>query len=408
MPSLNKPEPHLLTIGQFRNKTPADLLFGVLNRDLGLLFVCNLLGSFGDGLYAYLLPVYLSENLGSSAAEIGMLYAVMSLLAASSLLVAGMLADKYDRKKIMIAGWAAWIPAPLIFSLAGNWVQALPGMILWGVWLGGPTTTAYIVATADKSRLTLTFTLMSAAWSLGYVFSPSLGGYLKGAIGMQYVFYMGALFYALACFALFFIRSQHAATPPTQTRQEQRSFFELLRTRKLLTLSAFFACTMFTVMMFRPFVPKFMKDVYLYSDLGIGVLGSVLFAGSAVLGIVLGRLGDKRKTSYALGVSLMMCSLSTLLIVLSGNFLALLAAFFVAGGSYLTWSLMGAIIGPLAPESIRARWISVPQTVCMFSSFIAPYIGGVLYDISPFYPLYFAIVATLVIGIVAFTGFLDK
>ena len=34
-------------------------LFEGLNRDLKLLFVSNLIGAFGDGLYAYLLPVYI-------------------------------------------------------------------------------------------------------------------------------------------------------------------------------------------------------------------------------------------------------------------------------------------------------------------------------------------------------------
>ena len=149
-----------------------------------LLFAVNSVGAFGDGLYAYLLPVFLTENLGASPEEVGILYAAMSLCAALTLLVAGILADKYDRKKIMIVGWLAWVPAPLIFSLARNWLDALPGMMLWGVWLGGPTVTAYVVATADKNRLTLTFTTISAAWSLGtfsrqlLLFSVVLSPYL--------------------------------------------------------------------------------------------------------------------------------------------------------------------------------------------------------------------------------------
>jgi len=169
-------------------------LSDVLNRDLKLLFAVNSVGAFGDGLYAYLLPVYLTENLGASPEEVGILYAAMSLCAALTLLVAGILADKYDRKKIMIAGWLAWVPAPLIFSFARNWLDTLPGMMLWGVWLGGPTVTAYVVATADKNRLTLTFTTISAAWSLGYIFSPALGGYLGGIFGMQLVFLLASFF----------------------------------------------------------------------------------------------------------------------------------------------------------------------------------------------------------------------
>jgi MFS family permease len=155
-------------------------------------------------------------------------------------------------------------------------------------------------------------------------------------------------------------------------------------------------------MMFRPFVPKFLADIYHYSDFDIGVLGSVSFLGSAVLGILLGKIGDKWKKAYALAASLILCSLSLLLLLLFGNFEILTVTFFITGGSYLTWSLLGAVVGPLAPESIRARWVSVPQTVTMFASFVAPYIGGVLYGISSYYPFMTAIIATLLLASLTF------
>lgn len=377
--------------------------FEVLNKDLKLIFASNLTGSFGDGLYAYLLPYYMSETLGASPEEVGILYAVVCLVAAVTLLVGGMLADRYDRRKIMVAGWIAWLPAPIIFSFAENWLQMLPGMVLWGFWLGGPTRTAYVATSADKSRLTLIFTALSAAWSFGYIFSPALGGYLAETVGMQTVFYSASILYALAGFILVFISSQHARRRTEHPSRKSYSFFNLLRTRRLLIISIFFALIMFTMMLFRPFVPQFLGDVYGYGDFEIGILGSVSFFGSAVLGILLGRFGDKWGKTYALAASMVLCCSSLVLLMLSGNFSILLITFFVAGGSYLTWSLMDAIVSPLAPESIKARWISVPQTVTMFSSFIAPYIGGILYDVSPHYPFFVAIIVTLSLALLAYT-----
>jgi len=375
----------------------------VLNKNLKLIFASNLAGSFGDGLYAYLLPYYMTGTLKASSVEVGILYAAMSLVAACTLFVAGTIADRYDRKKIMIAGWIAWLPAPIIFSFAENWLQMLPGMILWGFWLGGPTNTAYVITTADKSKLTQTFTALSAAWSVGYIFSPALGGYLAETIGMQTVFYSAFTLYALAGFILIFISSQHAKGHAQRSFEERYSFFKLLRTRKLLILSVFFALTIFVLMLFRPFVPQFLGDMYGYGDFEIGILGSVCFLGSAVLGILLGRLGDKTRKTHALVASMVLCCFSLVLLVVSGDFSILLITFFAAGGGYVTWSLMGAIVGPLAPESIRARWVSIPQTVSMFTSFIAPYIGGVLYNASPYYPFLLAITITPILALLAFT-----
>jgi len=380
----------------------------VFNRDLKLILTCNVIGSFGDGLYSYLLPVYMRETLGASPVQIGILYAVTNLFAALTLLLAGMLADRYDRKKIMIAGWLAWLPAPLIFSFARNWLQMLPGMVMWGFWLGSPTTTAYVITAADKQKLTLAFTTISAGWSMGYIFSPAVGGYLSGTMGMQFVFYLAFIFYALASLTLLFIRSQRASQSTQQTSEERTSFFKLLRTGKLLRLSVFFASIMFVLMMFRPFVAQFLADVYRYGDFEIGIFGSVAFLSSAVLGVSLGRLGDRSRKSYALAVSMILCSLSLVPLLLFANFYILIVAFFIAGGSYITWSLMSAIVGPLAPESCRARWASIPQTVSMFSSIVAPYVGGFLYDVSPYYPFMVGIVATLAFALLASTRFLDE
>lgn len=380
----------------------------MFNRDLKLILTCNVIGSFGDGLYSYLLPVYMRETLGADPVQIGILYAVTNLFAALTLLLAGKLADRYDRKKIMIAGWLAWLPAPLIFSFARDWLQMLPGMVMWGFWLGSPTTTAYVITAADKQKLTLTFTTISAGWSMGYIFSPAVGGYLSGTMGMQFVFYLAFIFYALASLTLFFIRSQRASQSTQQTSEERTSFFKLLRTGKLLRLSVFFASIMFVLMMFRPFVAQFLADVYRYGDFEIGIFGSVAFLSSAVLGVLLGRLGDRSRKSYALALSMILCSLSLVPLLLFANFYILIAAFFIAGGSYITWSLMSAIVGPLAPESCRARWVSIPQTVSMFSSIVAPYVGGFLYDVSPYYPFMVGIVATLVFALLASTRLLDE
>ncbi len=371
-----------------------------MNRDLKLVFTCNLVGSFGDGLFAYLLPVYMGNTLRADSVQIGILYAVTSLLAAITLLVSGTLADRYDRKKIMIAGWIAWLPAPLIFSFARNWVEMLPGMIMWGFWLGGPSGTAYIITAADKNKLTFTLTTMSAAWSIGYILSPATGGFLAGSIGMKPVFYSAFILYALACSALFFIKSQHASRAQTDLKSDY-SFRRLVRNRKLLAFSLFFAMLMFVLMMFRSFVPKFVADTYKSNDFEIGLLGSISYASSAALGILLGRLGDKSSKSYPLALTLVLNGASMILLLASGNFSVLVVSFILIGGSYMTWSLMNAIVGPLAPEACRARWVAVPQVISMFASFLAPYVGGFLYAFSPQYPFMVAVVVMPILAVLA-------
>ena len=376
-------------------------LFTSLDRDLKLIFFANLAGSFGDGLFAYIMPYYMKDSLKASAVEIGALYALTNLFATVTLLIAGFLADRYDRKKILVLGWAAWVPAPLIFAFANNWVQMIPGMALWGVTLGPPAMAAFIIATTNKNKLTLTFTVISSAWSLGYIFSPALGGYLGRTVGMPLVFLLSSVGYTAATVILLLIKSQHCTNHISDAERKEPSTLQLLKSRKLLALSIFLGAIMFALFIFRPFIPTFLTDVYGYNGFQIGVFGSFAFFGSALLGIILGRLGDRTKKTRALAAALALIGFALVLFLLFGDFQVLLVTQVLVGASYLAWPLMSAIIGPLAPERARALWVAIPLSVGMFTAILAPYLGGVLYEISPYYPFILGIALTLFLALLA-------
>jgi len=393
---------------RIEDRTVRSNSFPSLGRDLTIALVSNSIGSFGDGLYAYLLPVYMTRTLGSNSTEIGALYSIVNLFAASTLLLGGILADQYDPKKVMIAGWALWVPVPVIFSLATSWPGMVFGMMLWGFWLGGPSVAAYVVRATDRQKLTFAFTALSAGWSLGYVFSPAVGGYFAETFGMRIVFALASILYASAGFVLVFITGQQPRVDSHMSLEHSYSFAHLLRRRELLKHSVLFSLTMFTLMVFRPFVSRFLADIYRYSEARIGILGSILFFGSSVLGILLGRLGDKWRRSYSLSTSLGLCSFSLVLLLASGEFSYLMIALFLAGSSYTMWSLLNAIITSQSPESARARWVSIPQALAMFTSTFAPLLGGILYDYSPKYPFMLAIGTMLLLALAVAVGIFEE
>ncbi len=388
---------------KYRNILNFGFLSGALNRDLKLLFVATFTGAFGDGLYFYILPLYIRE-LGANPVEVGTFFSVMLLAAAFTPLLGGFLADKYNLKKAMITGWLVWMPVPIIFSLAKNWVQLLPGAVLYGFWIGQPAFSAYIASSAEKEKMTLTFTILSSSWSLGYIFSPALGAYLSDAVGIRWVFYLTFILYGTCTSILFLISSQGAAIQTSQLSSTATSFGR----KKLLVWSAFFAVIIFFVLLVRPLVPQILRDEFHLTDSLVGILGSITFLGSGVLGIYLGRIGDKWKKAGAISVCMILCSVSAIILVLFNNFFALSLASFLMGASYTILSLIGAVISPIAPETSRARWISVPLSASMFAAFLAPYLGGLLYDSSPYNPFLVFIVATALLSVLALTKLFDE
>nr|AHM02051.1 major facilitator superfamily permease [uncultured miscellaneous Crenarchaeota group] len=386
-----------------RDILPFEFLSGALNRDLKLLFVSTFTGAFGDGLYFFILPLYIRE-LGAKPVEVGTFFSVMLMAAAFTPLLGGVLADRYDRKKIMIAGWLVWMPVPILFSLAKNWVQLLPTAVLYGVWIGQPAFSAYIASSAKKEKATLTFTVLSASWSLGYIFSPALGASLSDAIGIRWVFYLSFILYGACTSILFLISSQNVVTQTSQLSSTATSFGR----KKLLVWSVFFAVIMFFVLLVRPIIPQILKDEFHLTDSLVGILGSITFLGSGVLGIYLGRIGDKWKKAGAISVCMVLCSVSAIILVLFNNFFALSLASLLMGASYTTWSLIGAVMSRIAPEPSRARWISVPLSASMFAAFLAPYLGGLLYESSPYNPFLVFIVATGLLSVLALTKLFNE
>ena len=372
--------------------------FETFNRDLKLLFVSNFVGAVGDGLYVYLLPLYL-RDLQASSAEVGLLFSILTISTALTIIPGGFLADHFDRKKVMILGWAVWVPLPLAFSVATHWTQLLPAMSLYGFFLSGPATSAYIMTAARRDKVTITYTTLSASWWLGYIFSPGIGGYISTAWGFQAVFFIAFVLYAAATVVLFFISGQRVQKPQAvikETRSWSSSY-----AKKIILLSLFFSAVFFFLSLVRPLVVQFFQDVYKFESLQIGLLGSVGFLGSAVFSLGLGRVGDKRGKMVAAAIALLVGALAFALFIASSNVLLLVFASFLYGTSYMLWSLMGACVGSFTPEASRGRWISLSQMFAASAASIAPFVGGLLYESSPYLPFYLIIGVSPLLALIA-------
>jgi DHA1 family multidrug resistance protein-like MFS transporter len=397
-----------MTIIKQRNSwLTKEFFLGALNRDLQIIFLSNMVLSFGDGLYFYVWPLYI-RDLGGTPGDVGILYSILGLASALTPLIGGFLADKYDRKKLMILGFLIWVPVPLMFSLVTNWSQLILPSFLYGCFISGPAASAYVATAARKEKMAITFTTISASWSLGYIFAPGIGSYLATIIGMKPVFYIAFILFAFATATLFFIRSQHATTHSLKSPKPSISF----NPKRIFAWALFFAAIFFMITLFRPCIPQFIKyvygPIYGYSDFHVGIFGSITFFGSFVFAIGLGKVGDKWKKTTAILIALIISVASIGLLISFGDFVILAFSSYLIGASYVIWSLMGALIGSLAPETSRGRWMSVAQTAALLAAFPSPYIGGILYEASPYNPFLIVIAATPLLAILALIIALKK
>jgi MFS family permease len=370
--------------------------FHTLDRDLKILFVSNLFASFGDGLTIYLLPLFI-RNLNAAPENVGLLYSVLTIASATTIIPGGLLAARYDLKKIMIVGWAVWVPVPILFAFATNWTQLIPAMFFYGVLFSGPASSAYIVGRARGDKMASTFSTLAAAWGLGYMFAPTVAGYLTESAGMQWVFILTAFFYFVTTVMLTLISSQHIRRRELDRAMPTTKKIWLFKRRKVVYLSVLFGTVMFFLSLVFPLVPQFLTDVYGYDVAFIGVLGSFTYFGGAVFSIVLGKLGDKYGKTAPISVAMALVALALGIFISVDDPFVLMLASFLRGASFPMWAFIGATVGAVAPPNSRASWISVVQTVAQTVSILAPYVGGVLYAVTPTTPFIIAVGASLML-----------
>jgi MFS family permease len=374
-------------VTRYRQFLSKGIPFEAINRDVWLICISNMIGAFGEGLYFWIFPLYI-KSLQADNLQLGLVYSALFGAAALVPLLGGFLADRFDRKKILIAAWIPWVFSPLIYSFAENWVQLVPGAVLWGIsMIGVPAFNAYIITSVvDKRSVSSVLSLAWAAYSLSYIVAPATGSYLATVIGIREVLKISAALCGVATCVFLFIRSQHPKACSAERNVQMVSDVETRRRRRRILLWAgVFAAITFFVSIGRTYMPTFLNEQIGLNEVYVGLFGSISFAGLTIIGVAMGRLGDKWSKSGAIALSSVLygASVGAILIVRETTLLMLLSFFF--GGSVAAGALVSSFVGSVAPEHKRALWISVPSTLNMTAAFAAPYLGGYLYTLSPYY-----------------------
>lgn len=187
------------------------------------IFITVMLNMIGLGVIMPVMPALIMEVTGqdlSHAAQWGgtltLAYALMQFI---MMPVIGGLSDRYGRRPILLISMGAYAFDFFVMAIAPVISVILVARLLAGAFAATfSTANAYIADISPPEKRAANFGLLGAAFGLGFIIGPAIGGFLGEQIGARAPFYFVAILGALNVLFGFF------ALPETLAPENRRPF----------------------------------------------------------------------------------------------------------------------------------------------------------------------------------------
>jgi len=188
------------------------------------LFTYRLTFALGRGAFTTFLPIFAAMSIGLGSSQIGVLLAANLLLMSLAQIYSGRLADRFNRKAMVIAGSLVDFSYLVLIPFTHNFGQLLAVCILGS--LGGaiatPAASALNVEEGRKFGMGAAIAVFAVAFSIGMTIGPLLAGMIADLTDINTVFYVAAAM-SLAGTSLFiWLTRQWQVSPAIPVEIEQK------------------------------------------------------------------------------------------------------------------------------------------------------------------------------------------
>jgi multidrug resistance protein len=353
---------------------------------LAIIFVTIFIDLIGFGIVIPVLPLYASR-FGASETVVGLLLASYSAMQFIFAPILGKLSDRIGRRPVLLLSLIGTSIGFLVMGFADSLWLLFAARVIDGISGGNISTAqAYIADVTPPAERSRGMGLIGAAFGLGFIFGPAIGG-LMSQVSPSAPFFFAAALAAANATALYFFLPESLSEASRRDR-ERAALAAVLEQSGSWQLSAIMATYFFATVAFAMLTAtyalfanqRFGFDVthtgYLFAYLGL--LGALIQGG--LLGRLVKVTGDKMLA--VIGTAIFAASLFAL--PLSDNLTILLVTStgIAIGNSFVTPTL-----NALASKSVGTNWqgrvLGIMSSVASLARIIGPVLGGFLLSRDP-------------------------
>lgn len=356
---------------------------------LTIIFITIFIDLTGFGMIIPVLPIY-AESLGATGFMIGLLAASYSLMQFLFMPIWGRLSDRVGRKPIILMSLLCTSVSFVLFGLASSLFLLFLARLLAGTFTANISTAqAYIADVTTTEERAKGMGLIGAAFGLGFIFGPPLGGFLSlWGLGMP-GFFAGGLALCNAIAAYFLLpeslpledRVQSHRIPLHQHFSPKRFTHAIFHPVVGLFLVLFFILvlafanleTTFVLMTERNFGYTAWENSLVFTYVGvIAALVNGVLIGPLVKKFGEGKLLTTGITMQAVGFFILpyLHSLPFLLIIIGT----------ISAGSGLTNPTVNSLISKNTSKSEQGGVLGVNQSLASLARVFGPAWGGWFFD----------------------------
>ena len=346
-----------------------------IHRDLAIVAISAFIWGLGEGLFIFFLPLAL-QRWNTDAVQIGAVLSMIGVTMAVVQVPAGYLSDRFGPRPLIFAALLLGIASAIVMAAAHSLPFFVAGLLAYACtsFCSAPMH-SYVTSLRGSWTIQRAVTFRAAAFQVGAILGPILGGWIANTAGLSIVFrYSAGLFLASTL-----VMSLARRPLVLEHKEASIQLVNPIANPRFLGLLVVVFFTITAISVPQQLTSLYLQDVRHISIQQIGTMGTIATIGAVIIMFSLGNL----PVSIGMLIGQLLLAGFALLMLRGQGVIAWFLGYFFVGGFQLYHSMALAFSRSLVKVGDTGLAYGLVETGTALAFVVAPLAAGFLYNYRP-------------------------